>query len=147
MILPLLVKWPWQDQPPGATVEDTPATSDGGVPVITTIVLLSALVVGLLLVVRYGADSRGTGDPTGRDPAWPSAPTREHTPARDLALVRAAIARAAAQVRCWELFERSLRPWEGDRPIRQHGPQRSPSRTAAAPRWSSDQSKPSAITW
>jgi hypothetical protein len=80
--------------------------------VITTIVLLSALVVGLLLVVRYGADSRGTGDPTGRDPAWSSAPTREHTPARDLALVRAAIARATAQVRCWELFERSLRPWE-----------------------------------
>jgi hypothetical protein len=112
--------------------------------VITTIVLLSALVVGLLLVVRYGADSRGTGDPTGRDPAWPSAPIREHTPARDLALVRAAIARGAAQVRCWELFERSLRPWES---ARHDPPQRSPSRTAAAPRWSSDQSKPSAITW
>lgn len=143
MVLPLHAKWPWQDQPPGATVEDTPATSDGGVPVITTIVLLSALVVGLLLVVRYGADSRGTGDPTGRDPAWSSAPTREHTPARDLALVRAAIARGTAQVRCWELFERSLRPWEGAR----HDPQRSPSRTAAAPRWSSDQSKPSAIIW
>lgn len=110
---------------------------------ITTIVLLSALVVGLLLVVRYGADSRGTGDPTGRDPAWPSAPTREHTPARDLVLVRAAIARWTAQLRCWELFEHSLRPWEGAR----HDPQRSPSRTAAAPRWSSDQSKPSAITW
>lgn len=110
---------------------------------ITTIVLLSALVVGLLLVVRYGADSRGTGDPTGRDPSWPSAPTREHTPARDLALVRAAVARWTAQVRCWELFEGSLRPWEGA----QHSAQRSPSRTAAAPRWSSDQSKPSAITW
>ncbi|WP_433788036.1 hypothetical protein ACQPX6_14635 [Actinomycetospora sp. CA-101289] len=78
---------------------------------VTTIALL-AVVVGLVLAVRYGADSRGTGDPTGRDPAWPSAPTREHTPARDLAVVRAAIARWAAQVRCWELFERSLRPWE-----------------------------------
>jgi hypothetical protein len=105
--------------------------------VITTIVLLATLVVGVLVVLRYGADSRGTGDPTGRDPAWPSAPTREHTPARDLALVRAAIARGTAQVRCWEPFERSLRPWEG--------PRRSPSRTAAAPRWSSDQ-PPSAIT-
>lgn len=106
---------------------------------ITTLALLAALVVGFLVVLRYGADSRGTGDPTGRDPAWPSGPTREHTPARDLALVRTAIARWTAQVRCWQLFERSLRPWEG--------PQRSPSRTAAAPRWSSDQSKPSAITW
>ncbi|HSK59171.1 MAG TPA: hypothetical protein VK935_08980 [Actinomycetospora sp.] len=78
---------------------------------ITTLALLATLVVGLA-VLRYGADSRGTGDPTGRGPAWPSGPTREHTPARDLALVRAAIARGTAQVRCCELFERSLRPWE-----------------------------------
>jgi len=106
--------------------------------VATTIILL-AVVAALLAVARYGADSRGTGDPTGRDPAWPSAAVREHTPARDLALVRAALARWAAHVRCWEAFERSLRPWEDA--------QRSPSRTAAAPRWSSDQSKPSAITW
>ena len=114
---------------------------------ITTLALLATLVVGFLVVLRYGADSRGTGDPTGRDPTWPSGPTREHTPARDLALVRAAIARWTAQVRCWELFERSLRPWEGAPQSAQHSAQRSPSRTAAAPRWSSDQSKPSAITW
>jgi hypothetical protein len=86
--------------------------------VITTLALLAALVVGVLLVARYGADSRGTGDPTGRDPAWPAGPTREHTPARDLALVRAAVARWTGQIRCWELFERSLRPWETPPPER-----------------------------
>ena len=75
----------------------------------TTVTLLVVLVVaGILLVVRYGADSRVSGDPTGRDPAWPSTPVREHTPREDLALVR----RWVAQLRCWELFERSLRPWE-----------------------------------
>jgi hypothetical protein len=79
---------------------------------IATLAVLAALAVGVLLAVRYGADSRSTGDPTGRDRAWPSAPAREHTPVRDLALVRAAVARAAAQVRCWEAFDRSLRPWE-----------------------------------
>ena len=74
-----------------------------------TLTVLGVLVVaGLLLVARYGADSRGTGDSTGRDPAWPSRPVREHTPREDLALVRAWIAHR----RCWELFERSLRPWE-----------------------------------
>jgi hypothetical protein len=79
---------------------------------IATFAVLAALAVGVLLVARYGADSRSTGDPTGRDPAWPSAPAREHTPLRDLGLVRATLARAAAQVRCWEVFDRSLRPWE-----------------------------------
>lgn len=109
---------------------------------ITAIALL-AVVVGLVLAVRYGADSRGTGDPTGRDPAWPSAPAREHTPARDVAVVRAAVARWAAHARCWELFERSLRPWEAAG----YDARRNPSRTAAAPRWSSDRSNPGAITW
>ena len=88
-----------------------------------TIVLLGALIVaGLALVVRYGADSRSTGDPTGRDAAWPSAPTREHTPREDVALVRALMARAAAQVRCWELLEVSLRPWEAPAPTRPRSP-------------------------
>lgn len=74
-----------------------------------TVTLLGVLVVaGLLLVARYGADSRSTGDPTGRDAAWPSTPVREHTPLEDLRLARAWF----AQLRCWELFERSLRPWE-----------------------------------
>ncbi|MEJ2859690.1 hypothetical protein [Actinomycetospora flava] len=104
--------------------------------VITVTVLGVAVVAGLLLVARYGADSRPTGDPTGRDPMWPSRPTREHTPASDLRLVRAWLAHR----RCWELFEQTLRPWEADA-------QRSPSRTAVAPRWSSTQSNPSAITW
>mgnify|MGYP007039524993 CR=1 FL=1 len=77
------------------------------------IILLGVLVVaGVLLMARYGADSRPTGDPTGRDPAWPSRPLREHTPARDLAVVRAWLARVAAHRRCWELFDGTLRPWE-----------------------------------
>ncbi|MHC1557481.1 hypothetical protein ACR9E3_00905 [Actinomycetospora sp. C-140] len=86
-----------------------------------TIVLLGALAAGLALVVRYGADSRSTGDPTGRDAAWPSTPTREHTPREDVALVRAVLGRAAAQVRCWQLFESSLRPWDAPTPQRVRG--------------------------
>jgi hypothetical protein len=78
-----------------------------------TLTLLAGLVVvGLLLVARYGADSRPSGDPTGRDAAWPASPVREHTPGADLALVRAWIARTRAHRRCWELFERTLTPWE-----------------------------------
>jgi hypothetical protein len=74
-----------------------------------TVTLLGVLVVaGLLLVARYGADSRTSGDPTCRDAAWPTGPVREHTPRQDLRLARAWF----AQLRCWELFERSLRPWE-----------------------------------
>ena len=81
---------------------------------IITVTVLGVVVAGLLLVARYGADSRATGDPTGRDPGWPSAPTREHTPASDLRLARAWLAHR----RCWELFERSLRPWEAPAPAR-----------------------------
>jgi hypothetical protein len=73
-----------------------------------TVTLLGVLVVAGLLLARYGADSRMSGDPTGRDAAWPSGPVREHTPREDLSLARAWF----AQLRCWELFERSLRPWE-----------------------------------
>ena len=74
-----------------------------------TVTLLGVHVVaGLRLVARYGADSRTSGDPTGRDTAWPTGPVREHTPREDLHLARAWF----AQLRCWELFERSLRPWE-----------------------------------
>ncbi|MEJ2887387.1 hypothetical protein [Actinomycetospora aeridis] len=77
-------------------------------------IAIVAVVAGLLLVARYGADSRATGDPTGRDPVWPSTPVREHTFASDLRLVRAWLAHR----RCWELFERSLRPWEAPAPVR-----------------------------
>ncbi|MDD7937537.1 hypothetical protein PHK61_03780 [Actinomycetospora lutea] len=80
--------------------------------VLTVTVLGVVVVAGLLLVARYGADSRVTGDPTGRDPMWPSRPVRDHTPASDLRLVRAWLARVDAHRRCWDLFERTLRPWE-----------------------------------
>jgi hypothetical protein len=85
---------------------------------ITTLAVLVVLTVAVLLVARYGADSRSTGDPTGRDPAWPDRPVREHTPRADVALVRAALARVAAHIRCWELLDRSLRPWEAPAPVR-----------------------------
>jgi hypothetical protein len=81
-------------------------------------VAIAAVVAGLLLVARYGADSRVSGDPTGRDPMWPSRPVREHTPASDLRLVRAWLARFDAHRRCWELFERTLHPWEAPAPVR-----------------------------
>lgn len=81
-----------------------------------TVILIAVLIVaGLLLVARYGADSRSPGDPTGRDPGWSDRPVRDHTPREDFSLARAALARAAAQVRCWEIFDRSLRPWEAPR--------------------------------
>ena len=67
------------------------------------------LVLGVLAVARYGADSRGDADPTGRDPAWSSAPHREHTPRDGVT----ALARwVAAHRRCWELYDAALRPWE-----------------------------------
>lgn len=83
-----------------------------------TVLGVAAVVAGLLVVARYGADSRMTGDPTGRDPMWPSRPVREHTPASDLRLVRAWLTRFGAQRRCWDLFERTLRPWEAPSPVR-----------------------------
>lgn len=76
------------------------------------------VVLGVLLVARYGADSRGTGDPTGRDAAWPRSPQRAHTPgadARVLAALTASVARRiAAHRRAWELFDAAQRPWEAD---------------------------------
>ncbi|MFC5138748.1 hypothetical protein ACFPK1_10940 [Actinomycetospora rhizophila] len=86
--------------------------------VLTVTVLGVVVVAGLLLVARYGADSRVSGDPTGRDPIWPSRPVREHTPASDLRLVRAWLARLDAHRRCWELFERTLHPWEAPATVR-----------------------------
>jgi hypothetical protein len=85
---------------------------------ITTLAVLAALAVGVLLVARYGADSRGAGDPTGRDPVWTDRPVRENTPRRDLALVRAWLRRVEAHRRCWALLDRSLRPWEAPAPPR-----------------------------
>jgi len=79
----------------------------------TTVTLLGAVVVlAIGLVARYGADSRRGDDPTGRDPAWPAAPVRDHTPRGDLALLTAWARRVAAHRRCWVLLDRSLRPWE-----------------------------------
>lgn len=78
-----------------------------------TVTVLGAIVVlAIGLVARYGADSRRGDDPTGRDPAWPTGPSREHTPREDLALLTAWARRVAAHRRCWDLFESSLRPWE-----------------------------------
>ncbi|MDD7964699.1 hypothetical protein [Actinomycetospora lemnae] len=77
-----------------------------------TIVFGVLVVAALLATTRYGADSRSGGDPTGRDPAWSSAPTRQHTPRRDLALGRALAARWAAYLRLCDIYERELRPWE-----------------------------------
>jgi hypothetical protein len=79
----------------------------------TTVILLGAVVfLAIALVARYGANSRRGDDPTGRDPAWPAAPGRDHTPREDLALVGAWVRRVAAHRRCWALLDRSLRPWE-----------------------------------
>jgi hypothetical protein len=89
----------------------------------TTVTLLGAVVVlAIGLVARYGADSRRGDDPTGRDPAWPAAPGRDHTPREDLALLTTWVRRLAAHRRCWALLDRSLRSWERDeeeRPVRQ----------------------------
>ncbi|PVZ11761.1 hypothetical protein [Actinomycetospora cinnamomea] len=77
-----------------------------------TIVFGVLVVAAFMAATRYGADSRAGGDPTGRDPVWTADPTREHTPLRDLALVRALSARWAAYLRICDSYERSLRPWE-----------------------------------
>lgn len=83
-----------------------------------TILFVVLVVATFLAATRYTADSRGDGDPTGRDPAWTSAPTREHTPARDIDLGRALAARWAAYLRLCDGYERELRPWEAPAPVR-----------------------------
>jgi hypothetical protein len=69
------------------------------------------VVLGVLLVGRYGADSRSDGDPTGRDPVWTDRPVRAHSPREDIALVAALGRRWVAHERAWEAFDQSLRPW------------------------------------
>ena len=82
--------------------------------------VLLALVAGL--AARYGADSRTGADPTGRDAAWPSAPTYRHAVRADATvaagLLRGLARRARAHVRAWDALDRSLRPWDaaGARP-------------------------------
>jgi hypothetical protein len=67
------------------------------------------VVLGVLAVARYGADSRSDADPTGRDPAWPATPTRAHTPREDVTWLGRLIAH---HIRAWELHDRAMRPWE-----------------------------------
>jgi hypothetical protein len=71
------------------------------------------LVLGFLAVARYGADTRGGEDPTGRDPAWPAS-TRPHTLRGDAVLVAELAHRFAAQRRLWAAYDRALRPWVDD---------------------------------
>ena len=109
--LPLDQKWPWHRLPPGATVEDVPPTCD-----------------------PLGAPDGPHGHPARRPrrrraparralrrrlpqrPATRPVATPPGRPARSASTRRArtsTVARAwFAQLRCWELFERSLRPWE-----------------------------------
>ncbi len=95
MRLPLSQTWPWRTNHFGVTVgagEEHMMITFWGVLV----------VLGVLLVARYGADGRPDADPMGR----------EHTRHEDAALLAAFARRVAAHRRCWELFDRSLRPWE-----------------------------------
>lgn len=77
--------------------------------VVIALVVLALLVA---LVARYGADSRTGADPTGRDPAWPEAPVRHHTPRADLRILRALARVWAGQVRAHAVFLDHVRPWE-----------------------------------
>ena len=77
--------------------------------VVIALVVLTLLVV---LVARYGADSRTGADPTGRDAAWPAGPVRHHTPRADLRILRALARAWAGQVRAHAVFLDRLEPWE-----------------------------------
>ncbi|HEY2195291.1 MAG TPA: hypothetical protein VGH76_23735 [Actinomycetospora sp.] len=75
--------------------------------------VLGALVVlAVLAVGRYGADTRFDNGHDPRDPARPRGPQYAHTPAGDLALLAGLARRVAAHPRAWESHDRSLRPWE-----------------------------------
>lgn len=81
-----------------------------------TVILILGVVAGLVLIAgRYGADSRTGADPTGRDPAWPAHPGRDHSPRADLRLLRALAGAWAAQVRAERVLDRHQRPWENAR--------------------------------
>jgi hypothetical protein len=78
------------------------------------------VVLAVLAVARYGADSRVDDVADRRDPARPRGPQYAHTPAADLRMLAALARRVAAHRRLWERYDRELRPWEreraGDRP-------------------------------
>jgi hypothetical protein len=78
--------------------------------------IVGALVVlAVLAVARYGADSRFDTGPDPRDPGRPRGPQYAHTPAADLALLAALGRRITAHGRAWQAYDRALRPWERDR--------------------------------
>jgi hypothetical protein len=77
-------------------------------------VLGAVVVLAVLAVARYGADTRFDSGPDPRDPARPRGPQYAHTPARDLALLAGLARRVAAHGRAWEAYDRSLRPWSRD---------------------------------
>ena len=84
------------------------------------ITLVGALVVvAVLAVARYGADSRFDAAADPRDPARPRGPQYAHTPAADLALLARLGRRVAAHGRAWAAYDHALRPWEQDQRARE----------------------------
>jgi hypothetical protein len=79
-------------------------------------VLAALVVLAVLAVARYGADSRFDTGADPRDPARPRGPQYAHTPSADLALLAALGRRITAHGRAWASYDRALRPWEEDRP-------------------------------
>lgn len=79
-------------------------------------VLGAAVVLAVLAVARYGADSRFDTGADPRDPGRPRGPQYAHTPAGDLALLARLGRRVAAHGRAWAAYDRALRPWEPERP-------------------------------
>ena len=77
-------------------------------------ILGAVVVLAVLAVARYGADSRFDTGPDPRDPGRPRGPQYAHTPAADLALLAGFARRVAAHGRAWQAYDRALRPWERD---------------------------------
>jgi hypothetical protein len=84
------------------------------------IVLGIVIVLVLVAVARYGADSRFEAT-DHRDPALPRGPQHGHTPASDLRRLGGVARRFTAQRQLWTAYDQQLRPWEtqrsGARPI------------------------------
>ncbi|MCD2195096.1 hypothetical protein LQ327_17150 [Actinomycetospora endophytica] len=78
-------------------------------------VLGAVVVLAVLAVARYGADTRFDSGPDPRDPVRPRGPQYAHTPAADLRLLAAFGRRVAAHGRAWQAYDRALRPWERER--------------------------------
>jgi hypothetical protein len=79
-------------------------------------VLGAVVVLAVLAVTRYGADSRFDTGPDPRDPGRPRGPQYAHTPAGDLARLARLGRRVAAHGRARAAYDRSLRPRESERP-------------------------------